>query len=227
MSAKIMKRMSARKTASVDRDSLRREYRFDYRRSRPNRFARAAREGVIAVVLEPDVGVRFRSSEAVNALLRSVISALPSEKRSRSRSRRKASDRKLCVPIVVRAKSEADARRIVAAINGVRGIPTEALETWMVKDVSDPDYRPNDLDVTFYDETALSPHAVPPPGEPSPTDAAPIADPLPFDRRIMERRQGRGGQIGAVDESLAKWFVSGPTSTKRIIMNIAQLSRRA
>jgi hypothetical protein len=34
-------------------------------------------EGVIAVVLEPDVAAVFKSSEAVNALLRSVISAMP------------------------------------------------------------------------------------------------------------------------------------------------------
>ncbi len=85
-----MKRMSARRTAKVERDPLRREYRFDYRRSRPNRFSRVAREGAIAVVLEPDVASVFRSSEAVNALLRSVISALPPEKRSRSRLKKKA-----------------------------------------------------------------------------------------------------------------------------------------
>jgi len=33
-------------------------------------------EGVLAVVLEPDVAVVFRSSEAVNTLLRSVIAAM-------------------------------------------------------------------------------------------------------------------------------------------------------
>ena len=98
--------------------------------------------------------------------------------------------------IVVRAKSEADARRIVAAINGVRGIPTEALETWMVKDVSDPDHRPDDLEVTFYDEGEPSPHAVPQPGEPTLSATAPIPDPLPFDRRIMERRQGERRRPG-------------------------------
>ncbi len=34
-------------------------------------------EGALAVVLEPDVAAVFRSSEAVNALLRSVIAAMP------------------------------------------------------------------------------------------------------------------------------------------------------
>jgi hypothetical protein len=79
-----MKRMSSRKTARVSADELRRGYRFDYRKSRPNRFAGVIKAGSIAVVLEPDVASVFRSSKEVNTLLRSVISALPS-KRSRVR----------------------------------------------------------------------------------------------------------------------------------------------
>ena len=35
--------------------------------------------GTIAVVLDPDVAMVFKSSEAVNILLRSVISALPAD----------------------------------------------------------------------------------------------------------------------------------------------------
>ena len=60
------------------------EYRFDYSKSKPNRFAAKMPEGTIAVVLELDVAAVFRSSEAVNALLRSVIPAMPS-KRSHGR----------------------------------------------------------------------------------------------------------------------------------------------
>ena len=40
--------------------------------------------------------------------------------------------------IVVRGRTLADARRIVAAINATRDIPTDALEHWLVQDVSDP-----------------------------------------------------------------------------------------
>ena len=101
--------------------------------------------------------------------------------------------------IVVRGRSEADARRIVAAINGTRGIPTEALEGWSAQDVSDPHTRP-DLEIDLEDETP-SPHAVrPPEGEErfslSPPDFPLQAvgfdgkQPLPFDRRVMERRRG-------------------------------------
>jgi len=59
---------------------MRKEYRFDYRRAKPNRFAEKMTEGVVAVILEPDVAAIFRSSEAVNALLRSVIAAMPESK---------------------------------------------------------------------------------------------------------------------------------------------------
>jgi hypothetical protein len=46
---------------------------------------------VLAVVLEPDVAAVFDSSESVNRLLRSVISAIPkSSKGKTDRSRRKA-----------------------------------------------------------------------------------------------------------------------------------------
>jgi hypothetical protein len=58
---------------------MRREYRFDYRKAKPNRFAGQMGKGTIAVVLEPDVAAVFKSSESVNALLRSVIAALPAE----------------------------------------------------------------------------------------------------------------------------------------------------
>jgi hypothetical protein len=56
---------------------MRREYRFDYRRARPNRFAPLLKDGTLAVVLDPDVAAVFGSSETVNSLLRSVIKALP------------------------------------------------------------------------------------------------------------------------------------------------------
>jgi hypothetical protein len=58
-------------------DDLRKEYRFDYRRAKPNRFAPRFQEGSIAVVLEPDVASVFRTSESVNVLLRSVLAAIP------------------------------------------------------------------------------------------------------------------------------------------------------
>lgn len=76
-----MKKTSVRKKKPEKRETMNAEYRFDYRKSKPNRFAAKMSEGTVAVVLEPDVAAVFKSSETVNALLRSIISAIPSSKR--------------------------------------------------------------------------------------------------------------------------------------------------
>jgi len=75
-----MRRMSTRKKPQPLRNTMRKQYRFDYRRAQPNRFAEKLSEGVVVVILEPDVAAVFKSSEAVNALLRSVIAAMPEAK---------------------------------------------------------------------------------------------------------------------------------------------------
>ena len=62
---------------SKDTDDLKSEYRFDYRKAKPNRFAAVMSKGTVAVVLEPDVAAVFKSAEAVNSFLRSAISAMP------------------------------------------------------------------------------------------------------------------------------------------------------
>ncbi|MFA6959018.1 MAG: hypothetical protein WC538_24360 [Thermoanaerobaculia bacterium] len=71
-----------KKTAKPQGSDLRAEYDFDYSKSKPNRFA-AKMKDTIAVVLEPDVAAVFHDSKSVNTLLRSVIAALPREKKSR------------------------------------------------------------------------------------------------------------------------------------------------
>ena len=71
----MKKTLSSKK--SKDKDDLKDEYRFDYRKAKPNRFAAAMSEGTVAVVLERDVAAVFKSSEAVNSFLRSAISAMP------------------------------------------------------------------------------------------------------------------------------------------------------
>jgi hypothetical protein len=70
-----MKKTSRRRQARGE--EMRPEYRFDYRSSRPNRFASLMKGGTVAIVLDPDVASIFRSSESVNSLLRSVINAFP------------------------------------------------------------------------------------------------------------------------------------------------------
>ncbi len=59
---------------SGDLDS---EYRFDYTKAKPNRFASRPRLNPIVVVLAPDVAAVFKDGESVNAVLRSIVKALP------------------------------------------------------------------------------------------------------------------------------------------------------
>ena len=63
-----------RKASSRKREQMRPEYRFDYSRAvRGKYFARLVKEGSNVVVLEPDVAESFRSSEAVNQALRTLL----------------------------------------------------------------------------------------------------------------------------------------------------------
>ena len=59
------------------------EYRFDYSKARPNRFADRMKEGSRAVVLDPDVAAVFSTPDSVNAVLRALIETMP-PKSSRS-----------------------------------------------------------------------------------------------------------------------------------------------
>jgi hypothetical protein len=72
-----MKKTSTRKKSPIVTEEMRQEYRFDYKKAKPNRFAKQLGSETIAIVLEPDVATVFKSAESVNALLRSVIAALP------------------------------------------------------------------------------------------------------------------------------------------------------
>ena len=82
-----MKKTSVRKKRLVGEETLRSEYRLDYSKSKPNRFAGKMSKGTVAVVLEPDVAEIFGSSEVVNDLLRSIIAAIPASKRDRRANR--------------------------------------------------------------------------------------------------------------------------------------------
>ncbi len=66
------------KASSTGRSrDLRSEYRFDYSKARPNRFAGRPRVQPVVVVLAPDVAKVFKDGESVNAVLRSIVKALP------------------------------------------------------------------------------------------------------------------------------------------------------
>ena len=63
-----------RKASSGRRGEMRTEYCFDYATAvRGKHFARLTKNGSNVVVLEPDVAESFRTSEAVNKALRSLL----------------------------------------------------------------------------------------------------------------------------------------------------------
>ena len=57
-------------------DDMLPEYRFDYSKARPNRFADRLNQ-TRTVELEADVAAVFTSQEAVNAVLRALIQTMP------------------------------------------------------------------------------------------------------------------------------------------------------
>ena len=84
MNAKTTKRPSGRK---ADRRAVAEpaaEYRFDYTKSRPNRFAEKLRGGTVVVVLDSDVAKVFRDAKQVNALLRATIAAVEKPRSKRA-----------------------------------------------------------------------------------------------------------------------------------------------
>lgn len=76
-----MKKTSVRKIGKAKRTDIKAQYRFDYSKAKSNRFAAKMSGYTVAVVLDPDVASVFKSSDAVNAFLRSVICAMPESKR--------------------------------------------------------------------------------------------------------------------------------------------------
>ena len=71
-----MKKQAKVSAPAPNRD-LDSEYRFDYATAKPHRYAGRARVQPVVVVLAPDVAKVFRDGESVNAVLRSIVKALP------------------------------------------------------------------------------------------------------------------------------------------------------
>ena len=58
-------------------DEMRSEYRFDYSKGRPNRFAGRSKGERLVVVLDPDIAQVFKTPESVNEVLRALITTMP------------------------------------------------------------------------------------------------------------------------------------------------------
>lgn len=73
-----MKKTSTTKPRKVQ--DMASEYRFDYKKAKPNRFAERMKSEPLVVMIEPDVAKVFTSAEQVNNALRALISAIPEKK---------------------------------------------------------------------------------------------------------------------------------------------------
>jgi hypothetical protein len=72
-----MKKAARPRAGASGEDALQPEYRFDYSKAKPNRFAGRAEEDRTVVILDPDVAEVFRTPDAVNAVLRALIETMP------------------------------------------------------------------------------------------------------------------------------------------------------
>lgn len=67
--------MPAKKSSKVA--DMASEYRFDYEKAKPNRFANRKKDAPLVAVIDPDVPKVFKTTEDVNNALRVLISAMP------------------------------------------------------------------------------------------------------------------------------------------------------
>lgn len=64
-------------------DELLTEYKFDYQKAKPNRFAnRSGTQKLTVVVLDEDVAKVFQTPESVNKVLRALIESMPETSKS-------------------------------------------------------------------------------------------------------------------------------------------------
>jgi hypothetical protein len=84
LAAGTMKRARGAKAARHIVAEVADEYRLDYSKSKPNRFAGALARDAVVVVLDPDVAKVFRDSRRVNAALRAKIAAVKKPRRRRA-----------------------------------------------------------------------------------------------------------------------------------------------
>lgn len=75
-----MKSKSRPEAKTSRANGLQPEYRFDYRKAKPNRFASKVRTGSVAVLLDPDVARVFQNAESVNTVLRALLSTMPARR---------------------------------------------------------------------------------------------------------------------------------------------------
>ena len=61
------------------------EYKFDYSKAKPNRFAGQISKERLVVLLDPEVSKVFTTPESVNTVLRALVTALPERTRKKAK----------------------------------------------------------------------------------------------------------------------------------------------
>jgi hypothetical protein len=79
-----MKKAPLTRSQNTASDDMRREYSFDYRKARPNRFVERIRKDPRVVILDPDISEIFPTSESVNTVLRALITTMPKPRKTRT-----------------------------------------------------------------------------------------------------------------------------------------------
>lgn len=83
-----MKKTSVTNHIKDQRDELRKEYHFDYRKAKPNRFVEKHEQPRVVVVLDPDIAEVFETPDSVNEVLRALIKTMPRLRRTVTKSGR-------------------------------------------------------------------------------------------------------------------------------------------
>jgi hypothetical protein len=81
-----MKKQTVVSRRKSSEEGSRSEYRFDYAKARPNRFAGRIDRRQLVVLLDADVSEVFSTSESVNSALRALITAMPKLPKARKRA---------------------------------------------------------------------------------------------------------------------------------------------
>jgi len=72
-----MKKTPTSKSPKAAVQEMRSEYRFDYSKARPNRYAGRSKGERLVVILDADVAEVFTTPDSVNAVLRALIATMP------------------------------------------------------------------------------------------------------------------------------------------------------
>lgn len=80
-----MKKEQKSKTEGIAVAEMLPEYRFDYRKAKPNRFANDFSRDAIVITLDPDIAEVFKTNEEVNRVLRALITNMPAVRKRKVR----------------------------------------------------------------------------------------------------------------------------------------------